>query len=147
MAPHRQDHILESLFQVLPDLFFVFDPDGMILDYRANRASSLYIAPAAFLGKRVDDVLPPDVASGFHASLSEAGRSGSVATFQYRLPMGDGSVHAFESRLARILDGERYVSVVRDVTTWPGRSNGSRAAKGSFARWSTSRPFRSSSRA
>ena len=52
---------LESVFQALPDLYFRIAADGTILDYRANQTSDLYVTPDQFLGKRMQDVLPPDV--------------------------------------------------------------------------------------
>ncbi|PQJ96058.1 hypothetical protein [Chromatium okenii] len=50
---------------MIPDLFFLIDHDGTLLDFRARRYSSLYVPPEVFLGKRFNEVLPPEVAALF----------------------------------------------------------------------------------
>ena len=60
-ALDERESILESVFQSLPDLYFRMDTDGTILDYRAQRESDLYVPPESFIGRRMQDVLPPDL--------------------------------------------------------------------------------------
>lgn len=105
---------LESVFEALPDLFFRLAPDGTILDYRA-RHDDLYIPPEHFLGKRMQDVLPPEVGALFAAHLRQQQRQGGPITFEYPLTMADGERH-FEARLNRLPGLADVIVVVRDIS-------------------------------
>ncbi len=77
---------LQAVFQALPDLYFRLDPDGTILDYQAGHGSSLYVAPREFLGKRMQDVLPPDVNRPFWRRPSGVSAArGESACIEYPL--------------------------------------------------------------
>ena len=117
-ATDRASHdevVLRTLFQAIPDLFFLLDEQGVFLDYRAGELSGLYAPPEAFIGRRLDDVLPPDVAAALTAGLEQAFRDGGVVGVEYELALPDGPRH-FECRLSRTADGRRCASVVRDIT-------------------------------
>ncbi len=105
---------LESVFEALPDLYFRLAADGVILDYRGNR-DELYVAPEHFLGRRMQDVLPPEAGARFAASLVEFERGASGQTFEYPLDMPDGR-HHYEARLGRLPNMSERVLVVRDVS-------------------------------
>lgn len=47
---HEQEQVIASVFEVLPDLFFLMDKDGTIREYRARQSSDLYIQPEVFIG-------------------------------------------------------------------------------------------------
>jgi PAS domain S-box-containing protein len=109
-----REYLLESVL-ALPDLYFLTDADGTLLDYRARQGSSLYVPPEVFLGKRFDEVLPPTVAALFNANLALALATGELALFDYALPMPDG-VRYYDARVNRVADGLGGVTVIRDIT-------------------------------
>jgi len=111
----RDEVVLSTLFQAIPDLFFLLDRDGVYLDYRAGEGSGLYVPPEVFIGRRLEDVLPSDVAASISAALQAAIRDGGLVTVEYELPMPDGT-RWFEGRLSRTADGERCAAVIRDIT-------------------------------
>jgi PAS domain S-box-containing protein len=104
---------LEAIFQALPDLYFRLDADLRILDYRASATDRLYVPPEAFLGRRLRDVMPPDITARFDAALGAA-EPGALVTVEYRLPV-EGGARDFEARFLPFGDGTR-IAVVRDVT-------------------------------
>jgi PAS domain S-box-containing protein len=107
---------LEAVFRALPDLYFRMEADGTILDYRAGRQFGLYVPPDEFLGRRVQDVLPPPVSGQTAAALAEVARTGEPAGFEYVLPLG-AERRDFEARILPLDDcPEQVVTVVRDVT-------------------------------
>ncbi|MGB0129383.1 MAG: PAS domain S-box protein, partial [Rhodocyclaceae bacterium] len=111
----QSDVVLHSVFQAIPDLFFLMDADSTIRDYRARNASDLYVPPSTFLGKRMVDVVPPAIGARFADSLRAAlGRDGLVS-FEYDLALGE-TEHRFEARLSRLAGGKRCIAIVRDVT-------------------------------
>lgn len=108
--------LLEAFFTVLPDLLFLFDGDGVILEYRARTDADLYIPPEVFLGRAFREVLPAEVAGLFHYAMQQAKETGDYCRFEYELPMPDGRQMRFECRLNCLPDGERYIAIVRDIT-------------------------------
>jgi sensor domain CHASE-containing protein/signal transduction histidine kinase len=111
----RGEAVLNSVFQALPDLFFLMDADGTIREYRAQSGSDLYTPPETFLGKRMQDVLPPTLASQFEQSMTDAEAHGKLVTYEYDLTLAHGE-RRFEARLSRLPDSTQLISVVRDIT-------------------------------
>ncbi len=105
---------LGSILQALPDLYFRMAADGTILDYRAGRQGDLALAPEQFMGRRMQEVLPPDVAARFRAAIGRLAVDPQMVVLEYALATPNGSQH-FESRLLRGRDGE-LVAVVRNIT-------------------------------
>jgi len=107
--------LLDSVFQALPDMFFLLDNSGVIQDYRARIDAALYVPPEVFLGKRMQDVLPEEVARLCQVNLDKVRQFGGLATYEYALELPAGREY-FEARLSRIPDSEQFIVVVRDIT-------------------------------
>ena len=105
---------LEAVFRALPDLYFRMGSDGTILDYKAGRAADLYISPEQFLGKRMQDILPRDVANRVDEAIRKVREEGTTQTIEYSLPVG-GRIQHFEARLMPLAESE-IVAVVRNTT-------------------------------
>lgn len=105
---------LNSLFHALPDLYFRMGRDGVVLDYRAGREADLYVRPEKFVGKRIQDVLPADIARLIDASIKAIAEGGQLEVFEYGLPMPTGQ-EFYEARILP-LDTEQLVVVVRNIT-------------------------------
>lgn len=105
---------LEAIFRAFPDILFVLDHQGVILEYRAGDLSLLYLPPEQFLGKRLQDVLPPDVAEKFNKAIESLGLSNVITNLKYGLHLPQGE-RWFDARLVYSPHG-RIVVVVRDIT-------------------------------
>ena len=70
------ESLFESMFQALPDLFFKYDENLLIIDYRAQQNSNLYVPPEAFLNKKIREVLPLSVALQFETAAQDAKSTG-----------------------------------------------------------------------
>jgi signal transduction histidine kinase len=105
---------LQAVFRAFPDLFFRLDPDGTIVDYHAGHTSYLYVAPESFLGKRMQDVLPPKVGQQFHEAISQVLKAKKMVSIEYELPMPPGQ-QSYEARLLPLLENQ-IVVVIRDIT-------------------------------
>ncbi|MEW5926176.1 MAG: PAS domain S-box protein [Gemmatimonadota bacterium] len=104
---------LEGIFQALPDLYFRMHGDGVIEDFRAG-SGVLAAPPEEFLGRRMQDVLPPEVAARVEEALEEVRRTGELVCMEYQLPLEVG-LRDFEGRILPLGDG-RLIAVVRDIT-------------------------------
>lgn len=104
----------QSLLEALPDLMFVIDREGRFLSYHAPNAEMLAAPPEQFLGRRVDEVLPPTVATlslnAIHLTLD----LGTPQTIEYSLEMPQGTQY-FEARHVPYGD-DKVVVLVRDIT-------------------------------
>jgi len=110
------DAVLESVFQTLPDLFFLLDGDGAIRDYRARADTDLYAPPEVFLGKRMQDVLPPELGEVFERHMKTVQDQGGLASYEYDLDIPNQGPRRFEARLAMPEGSGQFVAVVRDIT-------------------------------
>jgi PAS domain-containing protein len=86
---------LEATLGALPDLFFDLDREGRIRDFRAPRPELLYRPPEEFLGRRMRDVLPPEVSRVVADALEQAAVSGHHSGSVYSLDLPSGK-HWFE---------------------------------------------------
>ncbi len=110
----RAEQKAQDILIALPDLLFELDKDGVFLGYHASKTVSFYVPPELFLGKRVQDVLPPVVSAPILASMRAATETGTLQVFEYDLRMPTG-LESFECRL---IDAQSagYLAVVRRIT-------------------------------
>ncbi|WOJ95624.1 EAL domain-containing protein [Congregibacter brevis] len=109
-----QRSAVDALFAALPDLFFLVDTEGRILNYQAPENSALFTAPENFMGKVMSDVLPDEAGHKITQCLQKALRTGALAATEYVLPI-NGSTDYFDCRIAPAPDG-RAAIIVRDVS-------------------------------
>ncbi len=111
----ERETVLSSIFQVIPDLFFLVDDEGVIQDYRAQDSADLYLPPEVFLGKYMGDVLPPDIVSLFMENIQSALSSKELLSFEYDMPIS-GVERRFECRLSQLGNGRQCIAIIRDIT-------------------------------
>jgi len=114
-AAEEQRSLLNRVFDVLPDLFFLVAPDGTILDHKSRAGDQWFVPPKQFLGKRLHAVLPPHIGQAFDAELSRL-QTDQLGRFEYVLPEIDGPTRYFEARLARLPAADQVIAVIRDIT-------------------------------
>ena len=64
------EDMLKTIFGAIPDLFFLMENDGTILEYHASNETDLYTKPKQFIGKKMGDVLPEEVAKKFETYIN-----------------------------------------------------------------------------
>ncbi len=104
-----------AIVSAIPDLMVRVAADGTYLSVSTTEHPTLRWDPATFLGRRVDDVMPPQTAETVMACLRRALQTGDVQTLEYQLPSASGETLDIEARFARISDDEVLV-IKRDVT-------------------------------
>lgn len=114
-ALHRSEARTSAILRMVPDLMFVMSRDGVYLDYHARDPRDLFVSPEQFLGKRIQNIFPPDLAAMFERHFAEALASDEPVVFEYSLPMPTGE-RQYETRLVRC-DNETIMTIVRDVTS------------------------------
>lgn len=102
-----------SLLKTIPDLIFVLDREGKFLDYNATE-DNLYIDGKDFLGRRVQEIFPDDIALSHLNATELAFTKNGPVEFQYSL-FENGSKREFSSKVAAF-GQDKVITVVRDIS-------------------------------
>jgi PAS domain S-box-containing protein len=115
-ALRRSEARNRATLRAVPDLMFLFNKDGVYLDYHARDPGLLIAPPEQLIGRRIADVMPPGLGPMFMRELALASRDEEPRVVEYALTL-DGTEHQFEARLVACEgDGDIVMSLVRDVT-------------------------------
>ena len=104
----------QAILRAIPDWMFLTTVDGVFLDYHARDATKLLVSPSAFLGRRVNEVLPPSIAVTLEQAFARVSVSDEAEKLEYTLGADDDE-HIYEAYIARC-DGDKVLSIVRDIT-------------------------------
>src|SRR5262249_24071732 len=100
-----------ALLTALPYMMFLISRDGVYLDYHGSKGGQLSAPASLFLGRRVVEVMPPELAARLREAFSKV--PDEPMAVEYALPMV-GGLRYFEARLVRC-GPDRIVSIVRDI--------------------------------
>jgi len=106
---------LQTIVEAFPDLHFLVDAHGTILDFNAGRVTDLYVPPQKFLGMKMQEVLPPDVGKIVEGAIGEALKMDRIVAREYSLEI-EGATRFYEARLAPIAN-DQILIVVRETTS------------------------------
>jgi signal transduction histidine kinase len=104
----------QAILAALPDLMVLQDAEGTYLDYYARNPKQLYVPPERFLGRKMCEIMPVELAERFTEAFKEVFASNAPVCVEYPL-MLDGAIQYFEARIVTCGDG-RLLSIVRDLT-------------------------------
>ncbi|TAG91213.1 MAG: PAS domain S-box protein [Oscillatoriales cyanobacterium] len=105
---------LEAVFRTLPDLYFRLNADGVILDYLSGNSSDLYIPAEDFLGKRMLDILPVNVADKFKKAIIETIENATSVTLEYSLQISEQQ-QQYEARFLPF-NATQIIIICRNIT-------------------------------
>lgn len=102
------------IINTIPDLMFQFDREGRFIDYKAKEESDLIVPPSQFLNKKVEEVLPEEIASKTRHFINKAFETNQPQVFEYESIINE-KMQVFETRL--IVSGENEVlAIIRNIT-------------------------------
>ncbi|MEY8348149.1 ATP-binding protein [Bacillus cereus] len=110
----QQTSELELIFKALPDLCFLTEADGTIIDYKAGSTAKFYVPAESFMGQKFYEVLPSSVAQQFQEAIHQVQQKESTVIVEYPLTL-KGSVSFFEARCLPLLQNKIMI-LVRDIT-------------------------------
>ena len=102
-----------AIVDAIPDMIIRIGRDHIFRSFE-GQVNELYLPAQAYLGKRIEDVLPETAAVRFVAALEEAFATGRVRSIDYTLPFGQ-EVYHYEARMVTCTDDE-LIAIVRNVT-------------------------------
>jgi len=105
---------LRALFSAMEDVVLVVDKDTRYLRIAPTNPSRLFRPPRELLGKRMDEILPPNTHKPIRAAISQALATGQTVQLEYELPINDQKFW-FLANISKLNDNEAFW-VARDIT-------------------------------
>lgn len=102
-----------AILAAAPDLLLIVSRDGSCLECKGSR-ETLALPPEELIGKSVAEYFPHELADRFLSAIRQTLDTGTMQTFEVRLPTSRGVLH-LESRVV-LYDPDSVLFVVRDVT-------------------------------
>ncbi len=104
-----------TMLSAFPDLLFVLNRDGVILDYEAHGLTTRLVVPSEdVIGSRLEDVVEPDTATRVLKAIHIALDTGEAQQLEYAITFNDGA-RWYEARV--VASGpEEVLFVNRDIT-------------------------------
>ena len=104
----------KAFVNVIPDLMFQLGKDGTILKFKASKGDFLGIPSGELLGKKIYDVMKPELARKNSIYIERALRTGHMQIFEFQYSMNGGK-HDYEARY--ISSGkDEVMAIIRDIT-------------------------------
>ena len=103
-----------AIVSAIPDLLFRIGKDGTYLDSHSHIESTLYVPRELFIGKKINEVLPPDLATKSMEIIQQAFEQKNTISYEYSLTI-QGELKFFENRVIAISSDE-VLSIIRDIT-------------------------------
>ncbi|MCX6294846.1 MAG: ATP-binding protein [Bacteroidetes bacterium] len=114
-ALRKSEEHQKAILNAIPDLIFVIDKAGIFINCHVSDPSLLYAPPSEFIGKKIEDILPPEVAVGFKSTISTVFASNQMQLFEYSLTVAE-EIHYFECRIV-LYEQDKIFTIIRDITS------------------------------
>jgi PAS domain S-box-containing protein len=105
---------LSRVLDAMPDRYFRLRRDGTVIDFRTGREEDAYAEHTQLLGRRIDEVLPPQAAGPLTDAIAQAIERKGIVVVEYSLPYPEGDRY-FEARTLP-LGLDQVIMFVRNIT-------------------------------
>ena len=104
----------KAILLALPDLMFILNKEGIILDFNGSDESELYLPKEIIIGTKLSSIFPENTVKLMLSKIEHTLYSKEKTIFEYQLPVPKG-LQTYEARF--IYYGENQVmALVRDIT-------------------------------
>ncbi len=103
-----------ALVRAIPDSMFIFDRNGVILDYHSRNPQILLVKPEEFLNKNAVEVLPEFLADINQRAITKLFETGETQTYSYAIELNGKKEH-FDARMVKY-GNNSALAIVRVVT-------------------------------
>lgn len=110
----KQLELNRAIVSAVPDMLFKLRKDGTYLEFHNQESSAPLVPKELFIGRKIEEVMPEDLANISMEKLSDAFSTGEVSKYEYQLPK-NGETSFYENRIIAISDNEA-LSIVRDIS-------------------------------
>jgi diguanylate cyclase (GGDEF)-like protein len=103
-----------AIVEVLPDIIFILNDDGVFLDCLVNQDDRLYVKKEHFISKPISEVMPEPIVNISLQAINQAIATGELQRFEYELEI-EGKLNYYEMRMIKFMD-QGVLSIMRDIT-------------------------------
>ncbi|WP_170319910.1 STAS domain-containing protein [Polyangium spumosum] len=105
---------LRAMFLAMTDVVIVMNGEGRYLKIAPTCPDLLYRPSEDLVGKRLDEVMPPEMATFFLEHIRASLSAKALMTVEYSLPIGDKEIF-FSGNISPLSD-DAVIFVARDIT-------------------------------
>lgn len=110
-----KEHMLESVFDAIPDLFFLVKSNGTVIDYYSSQEGHLSSKSSDLIGKNITTLYTKAEAKDFQHQMVGALSQKSHSRFEYEYHLSGGSKF-FEARVRYIEKYDQVMVIMRDIS-------------------------------
>lgn len=103
-----------AILDAIPDAIFQCTREGVFIDFKPGQNFEPLVPPEEFIGKKISDILPTEIASRIMDSFEQLFQTNQPQTVEYQLLFSEKLAY-FEARLA-ICGSTEVVAVIHDIT-------------------------------
>ena len=104
----------KAILSTIPDVMFVFNKQGDILDCHSSKNELLLVPQDDFIGKNLSEVAPSYLVNINDEKIDALFKTGKPQNYSYPLEL-NGETKYFEGRMVK-LGNDKILSIVRDIT-------------------------------
>lgn len=106
---------IQSVVEAMPDMLFEFDKEGRYLNVWAQKNHPLLASKKSMLGKKMEEVLPPEASEVAKQTIEAADKQGYSIGNTYALDI-DGVKRWFEFSMTKKDLSNTYLALSREIT-------------------------------
>lgn len=113
----KQEYHQRLLVSSINDIIFEVNKDGFFLNYWTNKPEILIHPPSAFIGRRITDIIPPNISTRILNLIQNSLENNHENTLEYSLPDSNNTMKWFSMTVKNIPEQNEIVAVViTDIT-------------------------------
>ncbi len=106
---------LRTLIDNIPDLIFIYDNEGVIIDYQVQITELFIDQELELIGKKINEVVPNDQGEELFKAFKLARKTGKIQTVDLKTMVG-AEERYYEVRMFS-LDENKMMSISKDITS------------------------------
>jgi signal transduction histidine kinase len=114
-ALSESERIKSTVLEAIPDLIFIIDPEGRVMDMHVPPDRELALPADQMIGTVCWTFLRPESHETIQNALAMASEHGSSEPWEDMITLPSGSVAHYEGRFARLDEG-RMLTLIRNIT-------------------------------
>ena len=119
----ESENRLRSLINNLPDVIFIYDNEGKVLDFHVQGRENLIETASQTLGKKLEEFVPHDQLHEILSAFQQARKTGKIQTINSVWKDEKEGVRHYEMRFFP-LDQSQMISIAKDITSQKIWENG-----------------------
>lgn len=104
----------ESLIAAIPDLLFVVNKTGNLIEWKAGNTNDLFVEPEKFINRNIYEFLPSELANEIMAGISQALESGKNVNLEYNVPLHETTTY-FDAVISKF-GNDKVIFLARNIT-------------------------------